>query len=251
VILKPNCLRPRFNLPIVKKRIFWIALAAAVSLAIALCLLFEHPEPPSVLLLPEMVSLKYNPLPDRWIPAKWGWLWRMRDFLLGKRLPVSINAQFVRLSDSALQTWQRPVPALATHNLQIWILDATHLAGLQKLLSATAVLLASPNSVTANGIQARLFVGKSVPINGGFSDAGLSIDVLPRVQKHRTDLALIMKLTEAAVADDATKGGLLVVQTNLMTAIRAQIPIGNGLFIVKQESALQPAVAIILSVQRK
>src|SRR6185436_8427803 len=41
---------------------------------------------PAVTIFPETVAWKYKPpVPDRWIPLKWAWYWRGKEFVLGKR----------------------------------------------------------------------------------------------------------------------------------------------------------------------
>src|SRR5687767_1626348 len=86
----PNAMRSaadRFSFESVGKwLLFWLLLMAIV---VGLAVLFR-PETPAVIIYPAEAQWKYKvPVPDRWIPIGWGWYWRAKELVFGKRRAVS------------------------------------------------------------------------------------------------------------------------------------------------------------------
>ncbi|HTD85764.1 MAG TPA: hypothetical protein VK850_04245, partial [Candidatus Binatia bacterium] len=78
---------------------------------------------PELVLLPPTTTITHNPLPERWIPGSWGWMWWLRDALLGKRTPVNCDAEVFQLTElPAVGALDLGKPALATNGLQMWSL---------------------------------------------------------------------------------------------------------------------------------
>jgi len=210
-------------------------------------LLLYDKEPPPVVVLPPNTVLKYDPLPDRWIPASWGWLWRLRDSLYGKRAGVNIDAQILKLSGAALDLSQLPKPTFTTNTLMIWLVPTAECDRIKHILrSASGTELASrPRISTADGIVAQLFSGNRMPLQGGAVDVGLSFQVLPKTTKHKTDLTFAIKLTELTERE-----GEPVLKTNILESIRVQLPIGHGVVLLQPAVERRPGLGMVLSVGR-
>src|SRR5882762_8612302 len=53
----------------------------------------QRPKPPDIVMLPAnyVIPPQKAPIPDRWIPLSWGWLWRFKEAVLGKAKVVSME----------------------------------------------------------------------------------------------------------------------------------------------------------------
>ena len=146
---------------------------------------------PKIVLLPLTTTIKYDPFPDRLIPRSWGWAWRLRDSIVGKRTPVNFDAQMLRLTNAALLADLRqllPQATLVTNGLSMWSLDDAHLESARASLGGTNQ--SNPNAVrarmnTADGIVASMFSGHNIIVAGKRTEVGFRPQVLPRTHKTR------------------------------------------------------------------
>ena len=168
----------------------WIVIGA-VLIAAVLVIVLREPRLPEVVLLPPATTIQSNPLPDRWIPQTWGWLWRIRDSLLGRRTMVDFQAQLFRFSD-AEDLKDLPAPALATNGLKVWNLNGAQFQTATASLNGSEEKKAASHRArvnTADGYAATIFSGNKVPVvGGGFADVGFEFQILPRTHKRKTDV---------------------------------------------------------------
>jgi hypothetical protein len=249
---------PRLK-PARRSRAASICAIILLLLAVLSILRLRNPELPPVILLPPGTAITHNPIPDRWIPRSWGWLWRARDAIFGRRTRVDFHAQIFHLTGPSLPAWleQLPPPALATNRLRIWNLNAADFQ------NATAMMggnkqdpLCIARIDAADGIVATAFRGYKVPISGRFADVGFRFEVLPQTHKQKTDVTLNVRWTELIVdhpasADPETTNEPPTLRTNIWQAARAQIPIGNGVVLMQAPDTTNPGVLLLLSIDRK
>jgi hypothetical protein len=238
----------------------WFVIAV-LSLGLLLVVFLRQPNVPEVVLLPPATTIQYNPVPDRWIPHTWGWMWRLRDLLLGRRAPVDFDAFILRPVEPALAAdlERLAAPTLATNGIRIWSMPTPKFDNAAAL--ARKSVANKPDAIasrinTADGFTATLFNGNTIPIAGsGFADIGFQLQVLPRTRKRATDLTFKVKWTEMLdrpqpIDPGATNIGPIIC-TNLWQAARVQVPVGNGIVIMQSPSETQPGVLLLLSVGRK
>src|SRR5580700_10250467 len=82
------------------KRKRLIVLALALLGGTLLCFLIDKPPvlPAVTILPPGPLVVKSGRVPDRWIPAKWGWLHRVCQFFLGAPKQIGFNVQCIETS---------------------------------------------------------------------------------------------------------------------------------------------------------
>lgn len=223
--------------------------------------LLREPNRPEVVLLPPTATIQHNPMPDRWIPRTWGWMWRFRDLLMGRRAPVDFDAFVVRPVEPGLAAdiERLAAPAAATNGLRIWSMhgaqfdDATELA---RKVGRVGLRATESRINTADGITATIYNGQKVPVaGGGFADVGFQLEVLPLTRKRATDVTFRVKWTEMLDAPQPSDEGATnfgaVIRTNLLQAARVQVRIGNGIVLMQSPSETAPGLVLLLSVGRK
>lgn len=224
------------------------------------------PLPPILILPPSYAAPPQRmPLFTRLVPPTktWAWLWRLREAVLGKTPGVQIDAKIFAIPEvqlPALSTLALP-PATSPDwpGLKVWLLEQGQLASLQQGLKTTpgAQLLNSPRMITGDGIDASLFVGSTLVLNGATNEVGLSLTCLTRTHQDVTDLtAFATYLTTLTNHPPslATNGltEWISIRTNLNLKARFQIPKGKGVFLLQSptEPTSTEGVALILSTKR-
>ena len=204
--------------------------------------------PPEATILPSDHSIRSKelPLPDRWIPPTWGWLWRLRYALLGKPATIEIKNEFVRLAPSsdplladALSGYD---PLAATNGVRIWILPDGELSVLRRRLEGLEgyEVIASPRITSGHGAQANF--AQTTTIGGAQVPFGVFFNCLTCARGKTTVLTAAMTHSEAvpnltttvaaAVSRNSTR-----IHTNLTLAAKMQIPPGNGVFLLDTNHA--------------
>lgn len=191
------------------------------------------------------------PLPDRWMPvsSSWGWLWRTKEFVLGRAKTVAIDMtmiDFTALTESGLSNLAPGQPGFVdTSGLRVWQLDAIAIETLRRRLGQMPgnAILAGPRITTADGIEAELSMG------------GSTVDVSPRVIRGSVDLSTIITLSEAVTNQPVEGSGLpatstAFMRTNFAVAARMQITNGDGVFLLDaaQSVAQRKRVGVIITV---
>jgi hypothetical protein len=246
-----------------------VAVALLIILSGALLFLVVRPAQPApvapviVMPLPYSIPRQKVSLFDLWVPRQrsWNWLWHMKDTIVGRPRVCDLRATVVDFSgsgESFLTNHPLPAPAFTdAKRLRIWLLSDDEMRALGRDLrqeSGTEVLF-MPGITTADGMQAQLSAGNTVPIMGVPTMAGLVINFLAHVRPIATDVTTIISLTEAITNQPSTTAGsapagVLGVQTDFALAARLQIPKGSGVFLLQGEPAAanQKRIGVLLAV---
>lgn len=227
--------------------------AVAVFFLIAVVLwigfLLQPSTPPPFATLQQPFS-RPLPLRDRlvsWIPGAnaSALVWHLENLVFGKRKPVNINGEIV-----AVPAWEGPelISSLGLRTLlcsdpaglQTWLLASGDIEAVRQRFKKTpgVEFLSRPRISTADGVEASLFCGASIPLKGVLNHIGLKMNCFGRLRGHSTDLYTLITYSEAVtnravVAVGAQPTNSLCIQTNLDIAARVQIPKGSGVLFIK------------------
>jgi len=219
--------------------------------------------PVVVMPLPYSIAPQKVSLFDRWVPRQpaWAWLWRLKETVAGRPKVCDLAATVIDFTGSGeafLTNFSLPKPEYAdATGLNVWLLSEAELSALRPGLRQTpgAEVLASPRIITADGMQARLMSGNTIPIQGVSTSVGLSVDFLPRMRPEATDITTIITLSEVVTNRPGTTAGsaptgATCVQTNFAVAARIQVPKAGGVFLLEGPSAAanQKRIGVLLSV---
>lgn len=199
-----------------------------------------------VSIFPETTPWKYQPpVPDRWIPHTWGWYWRGKEFLLGKRRSVRVQSRFIKIPNSNASMERMlallPQPAYTnTEGLSVWMPEIEQLTNFTYVVlrDLGGAILSAPQMSSGDNMAGRLFTGRTIPIDGTYRDVGVSLDIWLRCREKATDLRARVSASE--VADSLQ----LAIKTNLVVTGRYQIPHGQALLILKSGNVENAALAV-------
>lgn len=201
--------------------------------------------PPGVTILPLDHSIRSQelPLPDRWIPPTWGWLWRLRYALFGKPAVIQIRSDFVclaRSSDGRLTNALRGhEPLAATNGVRAWILPDGELRALRDCLEGLEgyEVIASPRVTSGHGVQANLVQTSNVSIDGAQVPVGVFFNCMTCARDKTTELVAAITHSEAVTDRTATVAAAVLgnatrIRTNVALTAKMRIPPGNGVFLL-------------------
>jgi len=201
--------------------------------------------PPAVTILPANHSIKPPPppIPDRWIPPTWGWLWRLRYALLGKPAVIHLKSELVCLGSSSDQRLADALsshePLAATNGVRAWILPDGELRALRRRLEGleSYEAIASPQITSGHGVQANLLQTATAPIGGAQVPVGVFFNCLTCAQDKTTVLTAAITHSETVTDSTATVAAAVLgnatrIHTNVTLTAKLQIPPGNGVFLL-------------------
>ena len=193
-----------------RKRLIVLALVVLGGMLLFV-IIDKPPAVPAVMILPPgPLVLKSGRVPDRWIPAKWGWLHRVCQFFLGAPRQVGFNVQCIETSETVASIAARlslGQPQAQSNGVSVWILPD----GTLRPIKGTGRMASMARVITGNQYQATVSVVDTSAIR--------SADLYARLEKEHIDLS-----TRLVVA---AKG-----QTNFVAAMRAQLPYDHALFVL-------------------
>jgi hypothetical protein len=242
------------NLPSgkVTRRLFVPMACLLVCIAMGLVVFLHESKPPPFVILHHPFSrpLLIRDRLGQWIPAtpSWAWAWRLEDVLLGRRKPVNIYADIIAFPNSTSGGLSSSLalgnPSFSdTNDLQVWLLRDGELRSLRDNFKRTpgTDFLSHPRISTADGIEASMFVGQSILLNGSNSQVGLKAGFFSRIRSHSTDLFAVISFSEPVTNQTGMPNGLgpeslVSIQTNLDIAARVQLPKGRGLLLLDGSS---------------
>ena len=183
-----------------------------------------------------------NPL-DRWIPMKWGWLWRIRYAIFGYNPSIHIAPTFTDLSETAQDAFDSLLPARAplaqTNGTQVWILPPDEYRALQMRLHLApgGEDLGTCRIETGPWVQANLSFGSQVMIDGAQRPFGMTVDLYTRLIGQAVDLTTLCTVSKAvtnppSAEPRAGESDIVLIQTNLSLAARFVVPESNGIFVL-------------------
>jgi hypothetical protein len=196
----------------VKSQKWLVALILALLAGILLFVLLERaPAFPAATILPSTpLVVKTGRVPDRWIPAKWTWLRRACQFVLGDPRQVGFDIQFIEASETAASIITENSlgqPQAESNGLAVWLLPGTTL---QPPKSASTIR-SMPRITTADGMQASVMSGSTTDM--------FKADLFALLAKGTVDLSARLIVVSAG-------------QTNFVGAVRAQLPYNKALFLL-------------------
>lgn len=183
-----------------------------------------------------------NPL-DRWIPMKWGWLWKIRYAIFGYNPSIHLDPIFADLSKApedafALLPPSRP-PLAQTNGVRVWVLPPEEYRAAQMRLQSTANITISSGCRVTTGpwVQANCSSGWHAMIGGTQRWLGLNLNIYTRLNGKAVDLTALFTASEVTTNSPPppfTQGiaELIEIQTNLSLAARFVIPESNGVFVL-------------------
>jgi len=182
---------------------------------------------PPVTLLPLSYKIVLPPVPwpDAWIPATWGWLWRLRDSILGRKKSTLIRVYVFQIeSDMGAIPSALGLPAAALTGpggICAWPVSNADWSGLVRRLESVPgeSAISAPKVTTGDRNAAKLFVGSSVTIGRVAQPLGLTAEFIPRVLDGATELTFVLNHTETAM--DAS--GASILRTNFAAAARLRM----------------------------
>ena len=184
------------------------------------------------------VSAPPLPLPDRWIPMKWGWLWRLRYAVLGKPTTVDIETRlmvFRELRPRQLQQLlNERAPLVSSNGVRAWIVPETEIKSLGLRLDLQANEQRSARMSLGFGVLATMSMTGPSPIQGIQGTVGDTITYAARKRGDSIELAGTFTSTEVVTnahfrAPDPRE--VISLHTNLTLAARIQIPRGQSVFL--------------------
>jgi len=131
-------------------------------------------------------------------------VWHLENLIFGKRKPVNIYGDLFDFSTQAgasvVSSLSLGAPIYSEPNgFQVWFLGSEDLKAVrQRLKQRPGVdFLNHPRVSTADAVEASLFAGISILLNGVTNEVGLNMSWFPRVRSHSTDLFAMITLSEA------------------------------------------------------
>ena len=188
--------------------------------------------------------LTKSPVPRRWLAFSGPWiqpvriqLARLKQWILGPRQLITINAMIVELTPAAVSELASRPSAVTNDAGACAFLIENKEEFRRELLTSTSTgktnkLLSSPSMMTADGMQAQMASYETVSIgtstNIQKANVGWWLDVWPRASGHSTDLACFLTHTERAFERvspstmEVTNLGFI--RTNASLGARVRIP---------------------------
>ena len=197
-----------------------------------------RPSGPTMVIFPFSPRVPNHPvpIPDRWIPRNWGWLWRTKEMVLGRRKTVTLDGKVISLPSQNPAARELAIlsrtPDLAEGGTKIWLLSTNELADLRNEIGSVSNSVLTAGRITM-GEKSEGMLASTQPLSAGFGrmvSAGLSFNVYPVLHKHSTTVWLAL-----AYSQFVTNGEMISVQTNLALNGRFELPHGSGIIILKAE----------------
>jgi len=189
---------------------------------------------------------------DRVMPTSksWGWLWRLRYALLGRKKTINLDSTIINLTASNSLMVVDLLPGhpdfARSDGLRVWRLSESEVNSLRKRLKEATDdhILASSRVTTGDGAEAQIFCGSSTPINGKQQQVGFSVALLPRIRNGITDLTAVAVFSEAETNQttlrvEGPQAGSFSIQTNFAFGGRFQLSRESaGIFVLHSSSGL-------------
>jgi hypothetical protein len=204
------------------------------------------PSPEATILPPDhSIPAPPLPIPDRWIPMTWGWLWRLRSAVLPANPTIDIETKLVRLtnSDKPLldETLEGHTPLISSNGVHAWIGSEEQLDALARRFEQKRDYSVRISRMTTGpGVLANQSMTTTVPINGAQVAVGDSLT--QAVLKRGKSIELTGSFTSwEAVTNASTRipgqKEQISLRTNLTLAANLLIPPGQGVFLLDTNRA--------------
>jgi hypothetical protein len=204
--------------------------------------------PPEVTILPPDYSVPAPPLPipDRWIPMTWDWLWRLRSAVLPANPTIDIETKLVRLSNSAksslVEGLEGRTPFANSNGVHAWVLSEQDLLNIfgrrfeQKHDDSVRI----SRMTTGPGVLANQSMTTMVPIDGAPVSVGDSFTQAVLKRGKSVELTGSFISWEAVTNSSTRLSGqkeIVSLRTNLTLAANLLLPPGQGIFLLDTNRA--------------
>lgn len=208
----------------------------------------EPPSSVSLLSWPFKIPPDKGPLLDRWIPQKWGWLWRIKYAVMGKDPVIHLRVEIFTLPagaespvDQLLKT--RP-PIAQTNGTRGWMLTPQELDSLREALkrSPDCERLELWRIDTGHRVQAGLAGTQPVLLNDAVVPVGLLGDFFTAARGKTIEVTAVVaeseKVYDKAVSDSGSHSNKVTgISTNFAVASKMWLsPNSNGVFVVQSST---------------
>jgi hypothetical protein len=215
-------------------------------------LLMPNPAPqPAVTILPPDYSIPAPPLPipDRWIPMTWRWLWRLRSAVLPANPTIDIETKLVRLGSSdrplLVEILDGHTSFIHSNGVQAWIMSEEQF---EEQLGALArrfeqkrdFSVRASRMTTGPGVLANQSMTTAVPIGGAQVPVGDSLTHAVRKRGRFVEHTGLFVSWEAVTNTSDRLSGrrdMISLRTNLTLAANLLIPPGQGVFLLDTNRA--------------
>jgi hypothetical protein len=212
--------------------------------------LFPNSAPlPEVTILPPDYSVPAPPLPlpDRWIPMKWGWLWRLRSAVLPANPTIDIETMLFRFGATGKslpleELLNDRVPLTSSNGVHAWIIsehDFLDMFG-RRLKEEHDDSVRISRMTTGPGVLANQSMTTMVPIDGAQVSVGDSFTQAVLKRGKSVELTGSFISWEAATNTSTRLSGqkeMISLRTNLTLAANLLIPPGQGVFLLDTNRA--------------
>jgi hypothetical protein len=210
----------------------------------------ESEPPPSVSLLPFPFKIPSDkgPLPDRWIPPKWGWLWRIKYAVMGKDPVIQLRVEIFTLASETesplLELFKTRLPEAQTNSVRAWILSSGEPDSLLQALkhSPDCEVLESWRITTGHRIQAGLAGTQPVFLDGAVVPVGLIGDFFTAARRRTIEVTAVASESEKVYEKKRSASGspladkLTGIATNFAVAAKMCLPSSNGVFVIQSST---------------
>ena len=210
----------------------------------------NHKPSAQVILLPVDYSIQSppTPIPDRWIPMTWGWLWRLRNAVLGKMAVIEVDSRIVRLADPSNPRLSAALGSYSSmtesNGVRAWILPETDLRALRQQLEGIEgyEVIGSPRITSGHTVQANLLQTTTVAVGDAQLPVGVFFNCLTLARGKSVDLTVVVTQSEAVTKSPATGASAVLanatqIHTNITLGAKLQLPTGFGAFLVETNHA--------------
>lgn len=224
-----------------RRGLWWMASGVLVAALVLGWFLRERGSPAaSVSILPASHVIHAFPGPalDRLIPARWGWLWKLRYAVFGKPASVEVEHVLFRFSPDVegpfLDASARP--ALVTSNgVSAWVMELEDATKLKKRFAEQPGVESRVGRVSLGaGVVATISSSAGTPVPGAPVPAGTSATYAVRPRGGGVEIrgAFVGWEVAATLSTEATEAFReFPLETNLMMAASMFVPEGRAVYL--------------------
>jgi hypothetical protein len=203
---------------------------------------------PEVTILPPDYSVPAPPLPipDRWIPMTWRWLWRLRSAVLPPNPTIDIETRLVRLGHSGksllAEALEGRTPFANSNGVHAWILSEQELLDMfgKRFKQKHDYSVRISRMTTGPGVLANQSMTTMLPIDDAQVSVGDSFTQAVLKRGKSVELTGSFISWEAVTNNSTRLSGqkeMIRLRTNLTLVANLLIPSGWGVFLLDTNRA--------------
>ncbi len=162
------------------------------------------------------------------MPRKWGWLWRTKEFLFGRRKPVTIEAKVLQLAGDEDSPQKQAIPSrkpelVDEKQTAFWLLSSNEIANLRRSQAASGAAI-----TLSEKYQGQLMSSQQLyPGMPSSPTSGLFLDVYPIIHAHGISVSASVCYSQFLTNEET-----ITTYTNFAVSGRFEIPHGSALLIL-------------------